>query len=100
MTRSPSACCIGAGAVYREPGSVSASETEPGSFLSVMLPAVDRDLGGFLRRLEAAGEVLRVREGVSANLEIAEIADRQSKSPCPAVSAHARAFDPDHCGSG
>ncbi len=65
-----------------------------------MLPPVDADLGGFLRRLESAGELVRVRAAVSASLEIAEIADRQSKLPCPAMSAHARAFDPGHCASG
>ncbi len=54
----------------------------------------------FLAALEAAGELHRVRAEVSPRLEIAEIADRQSKLPCPHVSHHAAEFDPDHCARG
>ncbi len=44
-----------------------------------------RNLGAFLRRLEASGELVRVRERVSPNLEIAEIADRAVKAGGPAL---------------
>ncbi len=57
-------------------------------------------LGEFLTALEAAGELHRVTAPVSPRLEIAEIADRQSKSACPNASPHARRFDPGHCGLG
>ncbi len=57
-------------------------------------------LGAFLDRLEASGELHRVAAPVSPILEIAEIADRQSKEPCPRVSEHARRFDPGHCDRG
>jgi len=54
----------------------------------------------FIRALEDAGELHRIKAQVSPLLEIAEIADRHSKKPCPHVSAHARAFDPGHCDQG
>jgi 4-hydroxy-3-polyprenylbenzoate decarboxylase len=54
----------------------------------------------FLHELEQAGELHRVTAPVSAILEIAAIADRQSKSPCASRSRHAGAFDPDHAGLG
>jgi len=38
-------------------------------------------LAGFVEQLERAGELVRVREPVSVNLEITEIADRAMKSP-------------------
>jgi 4-hydroxy-3-polyprenylbenzoate decarboxylase len=38
-------------------------------------------LGEFVQQLEAAGELVRVREAVSLNLEITELADRMMKSP-------------------
>ena len=57
-------------------------------------------LGEFLGRLDAAGELQRVRPEVSPILEIAEIADRQSKAPCPHESRWAGAFDPDHAALG
>ena len=57
-------------------------------------------LGDFLVRLEAAGELCRVKVPVSPILEIAEIADRHSKSPAAAVSRHAVLFDPHHCDEG
>lgn len=49
----------------------------------------------FVRALEAAGELVRVRARVSPVLEITEIADRQSKSPAPNLPADkTRAIDP------
>ena len=54
----------------------------------------------FISQLEAAGELHRVRAQVSPILEVTEIADRGSKSPCPNESPHARAFDPEHCSLG
>lgn len=46
---------------------------------------VYRDLHDFLRRLEEAGELLRIEEPVSAELEITEIADRVVKRGGPAL---------------
>lgn len=43
------------------------------------------DLKGFISLLESKGELVRVREKVSYNLEIAEITDRVSKSNGPAL---------------
>jgi 4-hydroxy-3-polyprenylbenzoate decarboxylase len=40
-----------------------------------------RNLGEFISRLEAEGELLRIRTEVSPRLEITEITDRVSKSP-------------------
>jgi len=40
-----------------------------------------QDLREFVAALEAAGELVRVKQAVSADLEITEIADRVSKSP-------------------
>ena len=40
-----------------------------------------KNLGEFLARLEKEGELLRIRDKVSALLEITEITDRMSKSP-------------------
>jgi 4-hydroxy-3-polyprenylbenzoate decarboxylase len=40
-----------------------------------------KNLGEFIARLEKEGELLRVKEKVSANLEITEITDRMSKMP-------------------
>lgn len=42
---------------------------------------VPKDLKSFLEDLERAGELVRIRQPVSVNLEIAEIADRVMKSP-------------------
>ena len=42
--------------------------------------AID-SLGEFIKAIEAAGELVRVREPVRTRLEIAEIADRCMKSP-------------------
>ncbi|MBY0263180.1 MAG: UbiD family decarboxylase, partial [Phycisphaerales bacterium] len=51
----------------------------------------------FIRALDRAGELTRVSAPVSPVLEITEIADRQSKSPCPiAPAAATRATDPRH----
>ncbi len=57
-------------------------------------------LRDFVQQLEAAGELVRIGAPVSPLLEIAEIADRQCKAPCPQVSDAARAFDPLHCERG
>ncbi|QOJ16128.1 MAG: UbiD family decarboxylase [Phycisphaeraceae bacterium] len=57
-------------------------------------------LRDFIEELDRAGELHRVRVPVSPMLEITEIADRVSKSPCARESASARAFDPDHAGFG
>ncbi len=54
------------------------------------------NLRDFIEALEAAGELYRVTAEVSPLLEVTEIADRVSKSPCPHVSEHAKAFDPRH----
>ncbi|TVQ31218.1 MAG: UbiD family decarboxylase [Phycisphaeraceae bacterium] len=54
-----------------------------------------RSLGEFVRTLEDAGELRRVRAEVSPVLEITEIADRESKSPAPhGPSAAAQRNDP------
>ncbi len=57
---------------------------------------MSRTLREFLNQLEEQGELLRIGETVSPLLEIAEIADRHSKSAAPRASEHARAFDPMH----
>jgi 4-hydroxy-3-polyprenylbenzoate decarboxylase len=44
-----------------------------------------RDLRDFIRRLEKEGEIVRIREQVSAHLEITEITDRVSKRLGPAL---------------
>jgi 4-hydroxy-3-polyprenylbenzoate decarboxylase len=62
--------------------------------------SVHRDLQSFLRHLEQAGELHRVRCEVSPMLEISEIADRVSKSQCAHPSRSAANFDPDHCDRG
>ncbi len=52
-------------------------------------------LQDFLGALDAAGELRRISPRVSPVLEIAEIADRVSKSPCPGrASAYAQRVDP------
>jgi 4-hydroxy-3-polyprenylbenzoate decarboxylase len=48
---------------------------------SYFLPVTIDTLAGFVQELERAGELVRVREPVSVNLEITEIADRVMKSP-------------------
>lgn len=55
----------------------------------------------FIRALERAGELQRIRKTVSPILEVAEIADRVSKSPAPhPPTASARAADPRFYGGG
>ena len=61
---------------------------------------METTLGGFLARLEAAGELHRISAPVSPVLEIAEIADRHSKATCPHPSRAAARFDPGHCDLG
>jgi 4-hydroxy-3-polyprenylbenzoate decarboxylase len=61
---------------------------------------MDPTLGGFLARLEAAGELHRVSAPVSPILEIAEVADRHSKTRCQGTSRAAGDFDPGHCDLG
>lgn len=59
------------------------------------------DLQSFVSALDRVGELRRVRAGVSPVLEIAEIADRESKSPAAgAPSASARRTDPRFSGLG
>ncbi|HWB20822.1 MAG TPA: UbiD family decarboxylase, partial [Phycisphaerales bacterium] len=61
------------------------------------------DLQEFLKALEQQGELLRLRakDGAwSAILEIAELADAQSKMKCARESATAMAFDAGHAGLG
>jgi 4-hydroxy-3-polyprenylbenzoate decarboxylase len=54
-----------------------------------------RSLGEFVAALESQGELARIRVPVSPILEIAEIADRESKSPAPKPpSESARRNDP------
>ena len=54
----------------------------------------------FIEALDEAGELHRVKAPVSPVLEIAEIADRVSKSSAARTSEHATAFDPHHAGLG
>ena len=61
---------------------------------------MDPTLGGFLARLEAAGELHRVSAPVSPILEIAEVALRHSKTQCKGASRAAREFDPGPCDLG
>ncbi|MDG2291349.1 MAG: UbiD family decarboxylase [Phycisphaerales bacterium] len=58
------------------------------------------DLGSLLRRLDDVGELVRVTREVSPILEITEVADRHSKSPCGLKSAAAQRFDPSHADFG
>ena len=53
-------------------------------------------LQDFLADLESKDQLRRVSEKVSPILEIAEIADRVSKSDTPAPSKHAQRTDPRH----
>jgi 4-hydroxy-3-polyprenylbenzoate decarboxylase len=62
--------------------------------------AVYADFQSFIRALEGAGELHRVQCEVSPLLEISEITDRTSKSPCAHASRTAPSFDPDHAGLG
>ncbi len=53
-----------------------------------------------IKEFEAEGELARIRAIVSPILEITEITDRISKSPCPVLSEEARRWDPNHHGQG
>ena len=53
-------------------------------------------LGSFIKELDSRGELLRVDTPVSPILEIAAIADRESKSSARGRSAVAGTFDPGH----
>ncbi len=53
-------------------------------------------LRDFVNALDAAGELHRITTPVSCILEVAEIADRVSKSPAASLSPHAPGFDPVH----
>ncbi|MCA9286295.1 MAG: UbiD family decarboxylase [Phycisphaerales bacterium] len=57
-------------------------------------------LRDFLGALDRHGELQRIAVPVSPILEVAAIADRVSKSACPAPSRWAAAFDPMHAGGG
>ena len=59
------------------------------------------NLGAFVSALENADELARISVPVSSILEITEIADRVSKSPCPHLPSHsARMNDPRFHGKG
>ncbi|MFH1417740.1 MAG: UbiD family decarboxylase [Planctomycetota bacterium] len=58
------------------------------------------DLRSFTEALEAAGQIKRVKAEVDPLLEVSEIANRMSKSPCPEGPAGAPATDPVHGGLG
>lgn len=63
--------------------------------------AMFQNSGAFIEALEAAGELVRVREPVSSILEIARIVDLLSKSgACSSGSASAKRNDPRHAGLG
>ena len=49
--------------------------------MSYFLTVTIDSLSGFVQALERAGELVRVREPISVNLELTEIADRVMKSP-------------------
>ena len=57
-------------------------------------------LRDFIRALDAAGELVRVRDPVSPLLEACDVVDRMSKSPCVGTSEAARRFDPRHADLG
>lgn len=58
------------------------------------------DLRSFIDALDAAGQLKRVAAPVDLELEITEIADRMSKSPCPEGEDGAPSTDPTHGGLG
>lgn len=58
------------------------------------------DLRSFIDALEDAGQLKRVCVEVDPELEVSEIADRMSKSPCPEGRAGAPSTDPVHGGMG
>lgn len=61
-----------------------------------------RSLGEFVAALERRGELRRIKDQVSPVLEVAAIADLESKRPCPGgqISASAKKNDPAHYGRG
>ena len=59
-----------------------------------------RELQTFLRELEAAGELRRVRDVVSPLLDISFAAHEESRRPAPSASTAAEAFDPGRGGLG
>lgn len=60
-----------------------------------------KDLAAFIAALESAGELARITDPVSSVLEVATIADIESKRPCPHLpSASAQGNDPRFCGRG
>lgn len=58
------------------------------------------DLQSFVQALETRGQLKRIGVEVNPELEITEIADRVSKSPCPEGLAGAPPTDPIHGGGG
>ncbi len=57
-------------------------------------------LRNLIAKLDYDGELRRVSHEVSPSLEIAAIADQESKSPCAVPSRSAASVDPLHCGLG
>ncbi len=57
-------------------------------------------VGNFISELESRGELRRVSDPVSPIMEIAAIADRESKSAAPHLSSAAALFDPAHADRG
>ncbi|HPF39129.1 MAG TPA: UbiD family decarboxylase [Phycisphaerae bacterium] len=58
------------------------------------------DLRSFVDALDSSGQLKRVSAQVNPELEITEIADRVSKSPCPEGSSGAPDTDPIHGATG
>ena len=59
-----------------------------------------KGLGGFLKQLEAAGELRRISERVSPLLAPAIASDREARKPAAVASTYAAAFDPMHANRG
>ncbi|MCZ6835590.1 MAG: UbiD family decarboxylase [Planctomycetota bacterium] len=72
----------------------------PSAAVDLILPPMNATLRDFLKALEKSGELHRISATVSPMLEIAQIADRQSKMSAAHPSEHAKAFDPLHGGYG
>lgn len=58
------------------------------------------DLRSFIQALDQSGQLKRIRAQVNPELEITEIADRVSKSPCPEGPSGAPDTDPVHGATG
>jgi 4-hydroxy-3-polyprenylbenzoate decarboxylase len=58
------------------------------------------DLRSFIAALESQGELKRIKAAVDPLLEVSEIANRVSKSPCPQGATGAPPTDPVHGGLG